>query len=54
MTVRKSVIRLCKNIEKFCNKVNKRGGGFFLCRVEFFKIGKRDLTFIREMRGLTV
>ena len=25
-------------------------GGFFLWRVEFFKIGKRDVTFIREMR----
>ena len=25
-------------------------GGFFLWRVEFFKIGKRDFTFIREMR----
>ena len=21
-----------------------------MCRVEFFKIGKRDVTFIREMR----
>jgi hypothetical protein len=30
---------------------NKRGGWiFFLWRVEFFKIGKRDVTFIREMR----
>ena len=27
-------------------------GGFFLWRVEFFKIGKRDFTFIREMRVL--
>ena len=25
-------------------------GGFFLWRVEFFKIGKRDFTFINEMR----
>ena len=25
-------------------------GGFFLWRVEFFKIGKRDFTFIREWR----
>ena len=24
-------------------------GGFFLWRVEFFKIGKRDFMFIREM-----
>ena len=23
-----------------------------MCRVEFFKIGKRDVTFIREMRVL--
>ena len=30
--------------------INKCGGGIFLCRVEFFKIGKRDVTFIREMR----
>ena len=31
--------------------VNKRVGWIFdLCRVEFFKIGKRDVTFIREMR----
>ena len=45
-----------------CGGWNKRGGwnifmksinmegGFFLWRVEFFKIGKRDFTFIREMR----
>ena len=26
------------------------GGGFFLWRVEFFKIGKHDYMFIREMR----
>ena len=25
-------------------------GGVLLRRVEFFKIGKRDFTFIREMR----
>jgi hypothetical protein len=24
---------------------------FFLWMVEFFKIGERDFTFIREMRG---
>ena len=35
----------------FCNEINKRVGWIFvLCRVEFFKIGKRDVTFIREMR----
>ena len=35
----------------FCNKINKHAGGIFvLCRVEFSKIGKRDFTFIREMR----
>ena len=31
------------------NEFNKPGG-VFLWRVEFFKIGKRDFTFIREMR----
>ena len=32
-------------------EIDKRvGWNFFLCRVEFFKIGKRDVTFIREMR----
>ena len=32
-------------------KINKRGGGiYFLWRVECFKIGKYDFTFIREMR----
>ena len=29
-------------------------GGFFLWRVEFNKIGKRDFTFIREMRVVTI
>jgi hypothetical protein len=28
-------------------------GGFFLWKVECFKIGKRDFTFIREMRVYT-
>jgi hypothetical protein len=47
----KTVIRFCKNIRKFCNEINKCAGWiFFLCRVEFSKIGKRDITFIREMR----
>ena len=32
----------------FMNSINLEG--FFLWRVEFFKIGKRDFTFIREMR----
>ena len=31
--------------------MNKRAGWIFvLCRVEFSKIGKHDVTFIREMR----
>ena len=57
MTVRKIVISFCKNIEssvrlwKVCNEINKRTGRIFvLCRVEFSEIGKRDVTFIREMR----
>ena len=50
MTVRKIVSRFCKNIRKFCNEINKRGGVILLWRVEFLKIGKRDFTFIREMR----
>jgi hypothetical protein len=51
-------------LEKLVHKCNKRGVEgeknprnqemrrmeFFLWRVEFFKIGKRDLTLIREMR----
>ena len=50
-----------KNLLHKCNKreveggkileINKRAGWIFvLCRVEFSKIGKRDVTFIREMR----
>ena len=32
-------------------EINKRAGWIFVsCRVEFSKIGKRDVTFIREMR----
>ena len=47
MTARKIFIRFCK----FCNEINKRAGQIFvLCRVEFSKIGKHDITFIREMR----
>ena len=29
MTVRKIVIRFCKNIGKFCNEINKRGVRIF-------------------------
>ena len=48
--MRKIIIRFCNNI-RHSNEINKRGGGiFFLLRVEFFKIGKREFTFIREMR----
>ena len=50
--------------KKLIHNSNKRGveggkkskksikvkSGFFLWRVEFFKISKRDFTFIREMR----
>ena len=50
MIVRKIVIRFCNNIRLFSNEINKRGGGIFLWRVESFKIGKHDVTFIREMR----
>ena len=37
---------------KTIQEINKHGGGvdFFLQRAEFFKIGKCDFTFIREMR----
>jgi hypothetical protein len=37
--------------EKSKKSINVEGG-FFLWRVECFKIGKRDFTFIREMRVL--
>ena len=36
-------------MEKSKKSINMEGG-FFLWRVEFFKIGKRDFTFIRGMR----
>ena len=40
---------------KVLKEINKRVGWIFdLCRVELFKIGKRDVTFIREMRVCTV
>ena len=43
MIVRKIVIWFCNNIRHFSNKINKRGGGIFLWRLEFFKIGKGGL-----------
>ena len=52
MTVRKTVIRFCNNIRHFNNEINKHGGRIFLWRAEFFKICKRDFTFIREMKYL--
>ena len=38
-------------VEKSKKSINVQGG-FLICvsRVEFFKIGKRDVTFFREMR----
>ena len=50
MTVRKIFIKFCKNIKSFVMKSINVQGNFVLCRVEFYKIGKRDATFIREMR----
>ena len=47
MTVRKIFIRFYKNIESF---VMKSINLFVLSRVEFSKIGIRDVTFSREMR----
>ena len=35
--------------ESFVMKSINMEGGFFLWRVEFSKIGKRDFTFIKEM-----
>ena len=40
-------------MEKSKKSINVEGG-FFFWRVEFFKIGKRDSTFIREMRVLNI
>ena len=40
--------------ESFVIKSINIEGGFFLWRMEFFKIGKRDFTFIREMRVLGI
>ena len=50
MTMRKIIIRFCKNIESCVIKSINVQGDFCLCRVEFSKIGMRDVTFIREMR----
>ena len=36
--------------KKSKKSINVEGGFFFLWRVEFFKIGKHDYTFIKEMR----
>ena len=42
--MRKIVIRFCKSIESFVMKSINVQGEFMLCRVEFSKIGKRDVT----------
>ena len=31
MIVRKIVISFCKNIGKFCNDINRHGGGIYFC-----------------------
>ena len=41
--MRTIVICFCNDIRHLGNEINKRGGGIFLWRVEFFKIGKRGL-----------
>ena len=53
MTVRRILISFCKNIEGSVRmyEINKRAGRIFvLCRVEFSKMGKREVMCIREMR----
>ena len=40
--------------ESFVMKSIKLEGGFFLWRVEFFKIGKPDFTLIRKWEYVTV
>ena len=51
MTMRKIVIRFCKNIETFVMKsINVQGGFLFFAGWNFPKIGKRDVMFIRGMR----
>ena len=48
-------IRFCRNIESFFYKIYKRAGVIYvLCWVEFSKIGKRNVTFIRKMRVSTM
>jgi hypothetical protein len=47
------LLQLSSNLNSFCvfkEKTILEGGIFFWWRVEFFKIGKRDFKFIREMR----
>ena len=47
------LLQLSSNLNSFCvfkEKTILQGGIFFLWRVEFFKIGKRDFKFIRERR----
>ena len=50
MTVRKIIIRFCTKIERSVMKSINMKEDFYLCRVEFSKIGKRDVTFIREIK----
>ena len=55
MIVRKIFIRFCKNIESFVMKsINVQGGFLFCAGWNFQKIGKRDITFIREMRVMAM
>ena len=47
------LLQLSSNLNSFCvfkEKTILQGGIFFLWRVEFFKIGKRDFMFIKEVR----
>ena len=54
MIVRKIFIRFCKNIESFVMKsINMQGGFLFCAGWNFPKMGKRDVTFIREMSQST-
>ena len=50
MTVIKIVIRFCNNIESFVIKSINVQGDFYFVQGGISKIGKRDVTFIREMR----
>ena len=49
MTGKNCQITKCEGWNIFIKSMNVEGE-FFLWRVEVFKIGKRDVTFIREMR----